>query len=53
MTTPKTFFGFIIELMKLHQGYRKSSEDVRIAMGKYHLPSSYSEAVKKIRRQWQ
>ena len=33
--------------------YRGSSEEVQIALGKYHLPDNLKEALHKIKKLWQ
>lgn len=47
----KGLFSYLIDVLQAdaHIGI---SENVEIAKGKYHLPSTWAEGKKLIRRQW-
>jgi len=47
----KGFISYLVEVLQAdnHIGI---SENVEIAKGKYHLPTSWEEGIKIMRRQW-
>jgi hypothetical protein len=42
-------FSYIIEMLQ-KTSYRGSSEEIQIALGKYHLPDNFRDALVKIKR---
>jgi hypothetical protein len=45
-------FSYIIEMLQRTE-YRGSSEEIQTALGKYHLPDNFKDALIKIKRLWQ
>ena len=45
-------FSYIIEMLQ-KTSYRGSSEEIQIALGKYHLPDNLKDALVKIKKLWQ
>lgn len=45
-------FSYIIEMLQRTK-YRGSSEEIQIALGKYHLPDNLKDALVKIKKLWQ
>lgn len=47
----KGFLGYLLKLLQI-VSYRVPSDDIQIAKGKYHLPSSWKEVKEKLRKEW-
>ena len=44
--------SYIIEMLQRAK-YRGSSDEIQIALGKYHLPDNLKDALIKIKKLWQ
>lgn len=43
--------SYIIEMLQKAE-YKRNCEEIQTALGKYHLPTNFKDAFKKIKREW-